>query len=168
MATPMQSFYIIRFSDCDPFGHLNNARYIDYLLNAREDHLREEHKFSSADFAKQGVGWVTTRNEIQYLRPAFFNERVCVQSALLEAKETELLVEMAMYDEHKQQLKALLWATFTHINIKTGRREQHSAEMMQFLNGSQVEELDASLGFKHRLAAILEQLKENSNSTGIS
>ena len=29
-----------RFSDCDPFGHLNNARYIDYFINAREDHLR--------------------------------------------------------------------------------------------------------------------------------
>ncbi len=26
---------VIRFQDCDPFGHLNNARYIDYFVNAR-------------------------------------------------------------------------------------------------------------------------------------
>ncbi len=27
----------IRFQDCDPFNHLNNAAYINYLINARED-----------------------------------------------------------------------------------------------------------------------------------
>ncbi len=32
---------VIRFQDCDPFGHLNNARYIDYFINAREGHLVE-------------------------------------------------------------------------------------------------------------------------------
>ena len=32
---------LIRFSDCDPIGHLNNQRYMDYFLNAREDHLRQ-------------------------------------------------------------------------------------------------------------------------------
>ena len=31
------SFYTIRFTDCDLFGHLNNGRYIDYLLNARKN-----------------------------------------------------------------------------------------------------------------------------------
>ena len=29
----------IRFQDCDPFNHLNNASYINYLINAREDQL---------------------------------------------------------------------------------------------------------------------------------
>jgi len=168
MAAPMQSFYIIRFSDCDPFGHLNNARYIDYMLNAREDHLRDGYKLTNSDFAKQGIGWVTTRNEIQYLRPAFYNERVCIQTALIGVGETELLVEMIMYDETRQQLKALLWGTFTHINIKTGRREMHTAEMMQFLNGAKFEQFDISLSFKDRLASVLDQLKENSNNTGIS
>jgi acyl-CoA thioester hydrolase len=38
--TPI-SFYTVRFNDCDPLGHLNNSKYIDYFLNAREDHLKE-------------------------------------------------------------------------------------------------------------------------------
>lgn len=29
----------IRFPDCDPFNHLNNSKYIDYFINAREDQL---------------------------------------------------------------------------------------------------------------------------------
>jgi acyl-CoA thioester hydrolase len=168
MTTPLQSYYIVRFSDCDPFGHLNNARYLDYMLNAREDHLRETYKLSLSDFAKQGVGWVTTRNEIQYVRPAFYNERVCIQSTLLETNETELLVEMVMFDESRQQLKAMLWCTLTHINIKTGRRETHAPETMHFLQGLVPEGADASEGFKPRLASLLTQLKESSNTAGIS
>jgi len=168
MTTPLQSFYIIRFNDCDPYGHLNNARYLDYMLNAREDHLREAYRMSLSDFAKQGVGWVTTRNEIQYLRPAFYNEKVCIQSALIETTETELIVEMVMYDESRQQLKALLWVTFTHINIKTGRRETHGQDILKFLTGIKTDHVDFSLGFKARLTDLLNQLKESSNSAGLS
>lgn len=27
----------VRFHDCDPFNHLNNSRYIDYMVTARGD-----------------------------------------------------------------------------------------------------------------------------------
>jgi len=168
MTAALQSYYIVRFSDCDPFGHLNNARYLDYMLNAREDHMREEYKLSFSDFAKQGVGWVTTRNEIQYLRPAYYNEKVCIQSKLLEVTETDLLVEISMFDESRQQLKALLWGTFTHVNIKNSRRETHTHEMLQFLNSITATHVNVSAGFKARLAGLLAELKENSNNLGIS
>ena len=39
------SLFKIRFNDCDMFGHLNNARFIDYLINARQDHLKEHYDF---------------------------------------------------------------------------------------------------------------------------
>jgi len=35
----------IRFQDCDPHNHLNNAQYIDYFMNAREDQLIEHFDF---------------------------------------------------------------------------------------------------------------------------
>jgi acyl-CoA thioester hydrolase len=31
LSKELESTAVIRFQDCDPFGHLNNARYIDYL-----------------------------------------------------------------------------------------------------------------------------------------
>ncbi len=46
------SLYTIRFTDCDPFGHLNNGRYIDYLLNAREDHLKTEYGVDLSQFVE--------------------------------------------------------------------------------------------------------------------
>jgi acyl-CoA thioester hydrolase len=32
-ATILESKAIIRFSDCDPFNHLNNSSYINYFFN---------------------------------------------------------------------------------------------------------------------------------------
>ena len=35
----LSSTAIIRFQDCDPYSHLNNGRYLDYFMNAREDQV---------------------------------------------------------------------------------------------------------------------------------
>src|SRR5579872_852263 len=96
--TPV-SFYTVRFNDCDPFGHLNNGRYIDYFLNAREDHLREHYGIDLKAWAQKGIGFVVNRHDIRYLRPANYNERVAIRSALIGWTDTELKVELQMWDE---------------------------------------------------------------------
>ena len=45
MAKELESSALIRFQDCDPFQHLNNSRYIDYFMNAREDQLNQFYDF---------------------------------------------------------------------------------------------------------------------------
>jgi YbgC/YbaW family acyl-CoA thioester hydrolase len=108
----LQSFYTVRFGDCDPFGHLNNARYIDYFLNAREDHLRDYYQMKLSDFAKRGIGWVVSNHEIYYMRPALYNEKVSIRSSVIEAGEAHLLVEMLMQDESRQYNKAIMCFRF--------------------------------------------------------
>jgi YbgC/YbaW family acyl-CoA thioester hydrolase len=121
----LKTFYKIRFSDCDPFNHLNNSAYIDYLLNAREDHLKEFHDLIMPELYKKGSGWMVNRHEIVYTAPANYAEMVCIQSALVKFSDDSLLVEMAMWNEGQTQLKALLWTKFIHFNTQTGKRENH-------------------------------------------
>ncbi|MDP4264114.1 MAG: acyl-CoA thioesterase [Bacteroidota bacterium] len=134
MANYLQSFYSIRFGDCDPFSHLNNARYIDYLLNARQDHLRDYYQMDLADFYQKGRGWVVIQHEIVYLRPASFNELVCIRSGLLDAGPEHLKVEMLMLDSAQKQLKALMHTKFIPVSLTTGRKEPHTPEFMEFLS----------------------------------
>ncbi len=129
----LQSFYTIRFSDCDPFAHLNNARYIDYFLNAREDHLKTHYDLDLAVFYKKGIGWVIQQHEIVYLKPANLNEKVCIQTALLDAGAEQLLVEAIMFDENVKQLKAIMHTRLVPVNLKTGKKEAHDEEFMKFL-----------------------------------
>src|SRR5215831_10798081 len=115
------SFYTIRFNDCDPMGHLNNGRYIDYFLNAREDHLRDHYEIDLREWAKQGHGFVVSRHDIRYLRPVNYNDKVAIRTALIGWEETTLLVEMVMTD-NAGQLKAIVWTEFTRIDPRTGKR----------------------------------------------
>ena len=153
----LQTYYTVRFNDCDPFSHLNNSKYIDYMLNAREDHLSQFYNIELGDFHKQGFGWVVTNHEIQYIRPAGYNERICIQSDLIEAGDSHLLVEMKMYDEAANILKAILWTTFTCVNMKTGRKEIHPADFMNIANSMLVQGVSTTAGLKERLAELLKK-----------
>ena len=157
MEKKLQSFYTIRFNDSDPFGHLNNARYIDYFLNAREDHLRDAYQMDLRQFAAKGMGWVVSGHEIQYIRPANYNERVCIQSELLELADSHLLVEMLMLDETAENVRAIVWTKFTSINLKTGKRDNHSPEFMEFARTLLVPGRDAQGGLRARIEVLMKR-----------
>lgn len=127
-----ESKHLIRFPDCDPFNHLNNARYIDYFINAREDHIMANMNFNIYHFAQEhGLGWVVSKNQIVYLKPAFLMETVVIDSTLLKLSDKDVLVEMKMWNERKDKLKSVLWSNFVHINMKTQKPENHSVELRE-------------------------------------
>ncbi len=127
MQKTFESDAIIRFPDCDPFNHLNNARYLDYFMNAREDHLMRHMDFNIYQVAQeQGISWVVGNHRIAYLRPAVLMETVTIDSTLLVWRERDLLVEMRMWSQQKRELKALLWSTFVQVNLRTGKSTPHA------------------------------------------
>lgn len=125
----LESTTTIRFPDCDPFGHLNNSRYLDYFINAREDQLRENYDLDI--YQTMEKSWVVSQHQIAYLRPANLMEKVLIQSQLLAFGSHYVLVEMRMYNPEKSVLKSVLWAKFTHFNLRTKRSEIHSDEFMK-------------------------------------
>ena len=147
--TPI-SYYPVRFSDCDPLGHLNNGRYLDYFLNAREDHLKEHYGIDLREWLQRGDAFVVHSHEIRYLRPASHGEVVGIQSALIGAGDSWLLVEMTMLDKEKL-LKAILWTRFTRINPRTGRKEAHPPEFQEWVRQVLVEGVDPERGVSGRL-----------------
>lgn len=127
-----ESTYLVRFPDCDPFNHLNNSKYIDYFINAREDHLRDFYQFEIYQFTQQtGTSWVVGQNQIAYFAPATLMENVVIQTTVLEWNNSDILVEMRMWDNNKTHLKALLWTRFVHIDMKTLKRIPHTPELTE-------------------------------------
>lgn len=154
MSTPSklwESKSLIRFPDCDPFNHLNNARYIDYFINAREDHIMANMNFNIYHYAAQnGLGWVVSKNQVAYLKPAFLMETVVIDSTLLQVADKEVFVEMKMWNERKDKLKSVLWSHFVHINMKTQRAEKHSKELMELFKPFE-NPLPSPIGFDERV-----------------
>lgn len=149
------SLYTIRFNDCDPFGHLNNAAYINYFMNAREDHLAENYNLHLKEFASRGLGWVVTQHQISYLKPALVAEKVHIHSRVLEFTDNQILVEMWMTDEQKKKVKSFLWSRFTHIDLKTGKRAAHDEQLMTMLREIRVEHNGVDT-FDQRVGAVLQ------------
>ncbi len=125
---------IIRFQDCDPFGHLNNSKYLDYMINAREDHLIEEYGLNIFNMAKQhGKSWVVGHSEIVYLKPAVVMEKVKVQSRLIDFSDRSVKAEIVMLDSNEEHIKAVLWSKFVHYDLKALKSTAHSADLSELL-----------------------------------
>lgn len=154
------SVYKIRFSDCDMFGHLNNSRYLDYLINAREDHLKDEYNLDFAEYYKNDLGWVIGSHEISYLRPALYNEMVAIQSTLLFVDSELLHVETVMMNEKQNQLKAIMRTKLIPINIKTGRKVQHNSEFMNWAKTLENNEINKLSNLQERMNQLNTELKE--------
>ena len=153
----------IRFTDCDMFGHLNNSRYLDYFINAREDHIKSHYDFDINYYYKNDLAWVINSHEIVYLRPAFYNEIVTIQSTLLSVNKDLLFVEALMMNENQDQLKAIMRSKLVPINLKTGKREQHPVELMEWAKPLENAEIFAQGDLETRITQLLAELKEKKN-----
>jgi acyl-CoA thioester hydrolase len=120
----------IRFIDCDPLGHLNNVRYLDYMLNAREDHVEQFYGFTYEDYTKQtGCTWVTIQNEIAYLKEVRYNTHVIITSKTIEISDRTAVVEILMKSEDEKTIYAVFWITVIYFNVKTRKSERHPEDI---------------------------------------
>ena len=100
--------------------------------------------------AQHGLSWVVSKNQIAYLKPAFLMENVIIDSRLLRLGETDILVEMKMWNERRDKLKSVLWSNFVHINMKTQKPESHSQELLTTFKPLE-DPIDANIGFDERV-----------------
>ena len=154
----LESTSFIAFSDCDPFRHLNNARYVDYFLTAREQQLLEAYHLSLAEWGAKGKGWFVTQNLVAYLKPANYAETVTLVSRIISFDEYDLHLEMVMWDKKKSILKSIFWSRFSHIDLKEGKRMEHSPDLKELFGTVLYKEPDIELtNFDRRI----EQIKNN-------
>lgn len=148
----------IRYQDCDPLGHLNNGRYIDYFMNAREDHLALHYNLHIYDrFRQTGKTWVVAKSEIIYRAPANLMEMVQIRTQVNHFSIKHIEVEMAMYDNRVKQLKALLRSVFIPFDVKTGKSTEHDPALMELLKIIHVEGITRNI--EERIAELEGSLK---------
>lgn len=154
----LRSKATIRFQDCDPYSHLNNGRYLDYFMNAREDQVLATYDFNIYEYSRTtGMGWVVSQNQIAYIQPALLMEEVVIESQIIAIGPKFMQVEMRMYDL-QENLKSVLWAQFVHVDIRAGKSVPHPNELQQAFEKLciPVKEKD----FAERLKQLSEQRKE--------
>jgi len=131
MEKEFSSTFKIRFADCDPIGHLNNVKYLEYMLNAREDHVEENYGFTYEQYTREtGCTWVTIQNEIAYLKEVRYNSTVEITSKTIAVNNMTSVVELLMKDENGI-VHAVFWLTVIYFNMKTRKAEMMSDESLE-------------------------------------
>ena len=133
-ATETRSRTVIRFQDCDPLKHLNNAKYFDYFFNAREDQVPKLYGVEIRDLIERfNAIWVVYNHQISYLNSAMLGEWVCIKTRLIWHNDNTVVVEYIMLDEKETHLKTVLWTTLKYVSMKTSKTTSHSDEMTEYL-----------------------------------
>ncbi len=129
MEKELSSTAKIRFNDCDPIGHLNNAKYLEYMLNAREDHVEAGYGFTYEEYTrKNGCTWITIQNEIAYLKEVRYNAKVIITSKTIEINDRISKIEILMKSEDSKIIHSVLWLTVIYFNMKTRKAELQPEE----------------------------------------
>lgn len=127
-------------------------------MSAREDQLANFYGLHIYDrLKKSGESWVVARSEIEYRYPAFLMEKVLITTQVNSYSLKHVEVEMAMYDESKKRLKALLRTVFIPFSVVLNKVTEHDAELMELLKSVCAEVDQGSM--EHRLSVIEGKLK---------
>ena len=69
----------VRTYECDSYGHVNNANYLNYLEVARYEMLRDV-GFEYPAMIEAGYGLYVARVEIDYKKPALTDDELLIKS----------------------------------------------------------------------------------------
>lgn len=104
----------------DRFGHVNNARYLELLEEARWAHL-EDRGLTTDFFEQRGVFPVVVRLSISYRRPASVGDLLEIETKVLRAGRRKVVLgqEARFSDSNEVCVEAEVTAVF--LDTESGR-----------------------------------------------
>jgi len=97
----------VRFGDCDMFGHVNNAKYITYIEQARVDYFYD---FPGINFQapqeSRRHSMILAEITCTFKSPAHMNEVIEVKVKTSELKRSSFIMEFELTEESSQRLVA--------------------------------------------------------------
>jgi|SRR5690348_13285310 acyl-CoA thioester hydrolase len=96
----------VRFRDCDPMGHVNNAVYLTYLEQTRFAHWRSVWGQGAPQLPPGMPGVILAHVECDYRRPAKYGEVLDVRMRVAAIGRTSFQYEYEIVDESGRSVLA--------------------------------------------------------------
>ena len=110
----------VRFSDLDPYNHVNHARYLSYFEMARVD-LLDEMGFSMDRLASMGLQIVLVEANIRYYTPARLGDEIRITTRVREVKRASTRWSQTARLGSDRVATLEIKAAFTNLNGKPQR-----------------------------------------------
>jgi acyl-CoA thioester hydrolase len=120
----------VRWDDLDAFGHINNAKYLTYVQEARADFTW---------FARQAAGktpllfdMVVARAEVDYIEP-IYDGGMDIDCQIWITRIGNASFEMEYEIIHKGEIRARVKTTQVAVSVETKRSRPLTDEEREFL-----------------------------------
>ena len=120
---------VLRWSDLDAYGHLNNARFLTLYEEARIALMFTQARAVGVNAFAQGV--VIARHEIDYLRPVDYGDPVRIDIWVTEVRSSRFTVAYELFDADVVASRAK--TICVPFDVAAGRPRRLSGEEEQFL-----------------------------------
>jgi acyl-CoA thioester hydrolase len=123
-----QSVFPVRFYECDAYGHLNNAVYLRYMQEAAFN-ASAAIGFDEQRYAEMGRAWLARLNEIEYLRPVRYGDKVGVTTWVEDMHRVRSWRAYEMRNLESGELVARGWTDWVFVDTSSGKPASIPAEI---------------------------------------
>jgi acyl-CoA thioester hydrolase/thioesterase-3 len=112
----------VRPDDIDMNNHVHNSKYLDYLLTARYDQMKNNYKVPMEEFIERGYAWVASATNIQFKREIKLGDKVTVRTQLDSFNGAQVTINFwILIKKENEKVAAEGQGVFTLISAKNGR-----------------------------------------------
>jgi YbgC/YbaW family acyl-CoA thioester hydrolase len=112
----------VKFSQADPYGHLNTAQYVDMVLNHRLEALSMLIGVDLMDTTRtDGIAYVIHKLSFTLFAPSVVGDRLEIASWIAELQQRGMEIRSIIVGEQDRRTRAAGILNFITIDTKTGR-----------------------------------------------
>jgi acyl-CoA thioester hydrolase len=94
----------VRYGDLDPQGHVNNAKYLTYLEQARISYIRHLNLWEGGSFLEIGI--ILADVQVTFLAPILFGQAVKVGARVTRLGNKSMTMGYEIEDHQSRQILA--------------------------------------------------------------
>lgn len=120
----------IRGYHLDGYQHVNNARYLEFLEEARWQYLDN---FDKEAYARMEISFIIVNININYRLPATAGDVINIKTEIEKIGNTSMTFSQKIMLDGTDKLVCDATVTFVILDIKTGKPKKMSAELKAML-----------------------------------
>lgn len=109
----------IRGYHLDLYGHVNNARYLEFAEEARWDYY--EGKLDWEEFKRNSWGFAVVNANIDYKSPALLGDVLAIETSIKNAGQRSVVMRQVFRVKGSDRVAADVDITFVVVDLKTGK-----------------------------------------------
>ena len=121
----------VRPDDIDMNNHVHNSKYLDFVLAARYEQMKNNYKMSMDEFIEKGLSWVVSAVHMNWKRALSLGDTAIIKTQLDSVNGAQCKVNFWIENKKTKKLVSSGYFLYTMITIKSGRPARITEDIIE-------------------------------------